>query len=82
MAIGKMLRTEVTEWGILAMVIVIISVVLLKFKGVSGVTSALNTTIDTIVAALSEPKNWVIIVIVGLIGFSLVAYFKKAQGAK
>jgi len=74
---GRNLRQEITEWGILAMVVVIVSVVLLKFKDVSGVTSTLNTTIDTIVTALSEPKNWVSIVIIGLIGFGLVKLFTK-----
>ena len=77
MGMGKDLRMEVTEWGILTMVVVIISVVLLKFKDVSSVTTALNSTIDTIVTGLSEPKNWLIIVIVGLIGFSLVRMFTK-----
>ena len=77
MGMGKTLRKELTEWGILTMVIVIISVVLLKFKGVSGVTTDLNTTIDTIVSALSEPKNWIVIVVVGLIGFALVRMFSS-----
>jgi len=76
---GRNLRQEITEWGILAMVVVIVSVVLLKFKDVSGVTSTLNTTIDTIVTALSEPKNWVSIVIIGLIGFGLVKLFTKKE---
>ena len=77
MGMGKTLRREITEWGILTMVIVVISVVLLKFQNVSGVTAALNTTINTIVTALSEPKNWLIIVIVALIGFSLIGLFSK-----
>ena len=79
MGMGRNLRQEITEWGILAMVVVIVSVVLLKFKDVSGVTSTLNTTIDTIVTALSEPKNWVSIVIIGLIGFGLVKLFTKKE---
>ena len=79
MSMGKTLRKEITEWGILAMVVVIISVVVLKFKDVSGVTTALNSTIDTFVAAFAEPKNWIIIVVVGLIGMSLIGYFKRTS---
>ena len=108
MGMGKTLNREVTEWGILTMVIVVISVVLLKFKTVDNVacdslsvhptynaasnlcynstghTTAINTlgsTVDTIVAGLSEPKNWLIIVIVALIGFSLIALFSRKKDA-
>jgi uncharacterized Tic20 family protein len=77
MAIGKTMRKEIVEWGILAMVIVIISVVLLKFKDISGVTATLNTTIDTIITGLSEPANWILIVVIGLIGFALIKLFTK-----
>ena len=77
MSMGTKLTNEVIAWGTLAMVVVIVSVVLLKFKDVSGVTSALNTTIDTFVSAFSEPKNWVIIVIIAAIGIGLIAYFRK-----
>ena len=77
MGIGDTLSKEVRAWGTLAIIIVIVSVILLKFKDVSGVTSALNTTIDTFVTALSEPKNWVIIAIIALIGFAILKYFQK-----
>jgi len=77
LGIGDTLSKEVRAWGTLAIIIVIVSVILLKFKDVSGVTSALNTTIDTFVTALSEPKNWVIIAIIALIGFAILKYFQK-----
>jgi len=76
MGFGKTLKNEITEWGILAMVIVIVTVIILKFKDVSGVTAGLNTTIDAFATALSEPKNWVAIVIIAIIGWGLVSYFK------
>lgn len=76
MGFGKTLKNEITEWGILAMVIVIVTVIILKFKDVSGVTTGLNTTIDAFATALSEPKNWVAIVIIAIIGWGLVSYFK------
>lgn len=52
----------------------------MKFKDVSGVTGALNTTIDTFVTAMSEPKNWVAIVIIAIIGISLFKFFSKQKG--
>jgi len=79
MGIGNSLTTTIREWGVLVMFVVIISVVLLKFKGVSGVTADLNTTIDTFVAAFSEPKNWVTIVIIALIGVAMLGLFNKLK---
>lgn len=79
MGLGDKVNKEVMAWGGLCIGIVIISVILLKFKSVSGVTSDLNTTIDTFVTALSEPKNWVIMAIIALIGFGLFKYFKSKK---
>jgi len=79
MGIGKQLTDNIKEWGVLVMFIVIISVIILKFKEVDGVTSGLNSTIDTFVSAFSEPKNWVTIVIIALIGISLLAFFNKMK---
>ena len=110
MGMGKALRLEVTEWGILIMVIVVVSIIVLKFKttipnsnicptdpntlynistdlctNASGVgttnasVSGLGSTVDVFVAALSEPKNWVAIVIIGLIGFGLIKLFSKKK---
>lgn len=105
MGIGDKLTNEVTAWGTLAIVIVIISVVLLKFKSnnpanitcdggltfnvsanncynSSGSTFAINSvgsTLDTFVSALSEPKNWVAIVIIAIIGFAVLAIFMKKR---
>ena len=76
MVMAEKLGNEVQAWGILAIIIVLVSIILLKFKDVTGVTAALNTTIDTFVTALSEPKNWVVIAIIALIGFSILKYFK------
>jgi len=75
MAIGSTLQNETKAWGTLVMFIVILSVILLKFKDISGVTDGLNTTIDTFVSAFSEPKNWVLIVIIALIGIYLMKKF-------
>lgn len=75
MTIGSGLTKEVKAWGTLVMFIVILSVIILKFKDISGVTAALNTTIDTFVTAFSEPKNWILIVIIAIIGIALMKKF-------
>ena len=80
MGIGQTLSKEVMAWGTLGIVVVIMAVVLLKFKAVSGVTAALNTTIDTFVTGISEPQNWVIIVIIAIVGFSILKLFQKGKG--
>ena len=75
MTIGNSLTKEVKAWGTLVMFIVILSVIILKFKDISGVTANLNTTIDTFVTAFSEPKNWILIVIIAIIGIALMKKF-------
>jgi len=77
MGTGKKLVGELNDWVTLAIVIVIGSVVLLKFKDVDGVTSGLNSTIDSFVTALSEPKNWITIFVVALIGGAILMFFRK-----
>ena len=79
MNLGKSLTDNVKSWGVLAIVIVVVSVILLKFKGVTGVTSDLNTTIDTFVSGLSEPKNWLIIAIISIVGFGILRYFSSQK---
>ncbi|HPQ79833.1 MAG TPA: hypothetical protein PLG47_05235 [Candidatus Dojkabacteria bacterium] len=102
---GDTLSKEVKAWGTLAILIVIISLVLIKFKianpgnitCASGYTfnatanncylttnasqtasiGTVGGTIDTFVTSLSEPKNWVIIAIIALIGFAILKYFQK-----
>jgi len=80
MGLGDTISDEIKAWGGMAIVIVIVSIILLKFKEVSGVTSALNTTIDTFVTAISEPKNWVVIVIIAIIGIALFKKFGSKKG--
>jgi hypothetical protein len=79
MAIAKKLGTEVQAWGSLAIVIVILSIVLTKFKDVSGSSTETNATIDTFVTALQEPANWVSIVIIAVVGFALFKYFGSSS---
>lgn len=46
----------------------------------SSTTTAIGSvasTTDSFVAALAEPKNWVAIVIIALIGFAILAFYNK-----
>jgi len=75
MGIGMSLSKEVKQWGTLAMVIVVVSIILVKFKSITGATSETNATVDLFVTGFQEPGNWIIIVIVGLVGFALIKMF-------
>jgi hypothetical protein len=75
---AKKVTNEVMNWGVLAMVIVVIAIVLSKFKGITGITSAVNSSIDTFITAILEPKNWVSIVIIVVIAAGIIMLFKGA----
>lgn len=74
MTMGKKLQSELTAWGILGITLVVIMIVLNKFKSVSGTTNNTNTTIDDFSTGISEPKNWVAIITIALVGFGVVKY--------
>jgi len=109
MSIGKKVGTELNGWISLALVIVIGSLVLLKFKTIEAVgtctsgysyntssllchnaTNASQTatptgvysTIDTVVSSISEPKNWVVIFVVAMIGAAILMFFRQQGGGK
>ena len=107
MGIADKLSKEVMGWGILGIIIVLMSVIILKFKtgNVGNITCATGYTfnasanncylttnssttaaiggtaslVDIFVTGISEPQNWVIIAIIALIGFTILAYFKKVK---
>lgn len=119
MGIGNQLNSELSSWGILAILLVIFMIVLNKIKttssgayicdsSVGGVEyayfnttgniccngtastltscagslnqTAVNTmgsTADDFITGLSEPKNWVAIFVIALIGFGIIKYVKS-----
>ena len=111
MGMGDKLNKAVVAWGVLAMVIVIMSIILLKFRlndsvacasshpvfnasqticclnstgtgcAVNTTTQALYSDVGTFVTAFSEPRNWVVIVLIATIGIGLIAYFRKQKGS-
>jgi len=81
MGVSDTLGREVKSIAMLVIIIVLFSIVLVKFKGVDGVTSGLNATIDTAVAALDEPVSWIVIIVIILVVAWLVKYLKgKGSG--
>ena len=80
MGMGKMLSDELTHWGILAIVLVMVMIILGKFKNVSGNTTTTNSTIDDFITGLSEPKNWVAIFVIAAVGFGIIKFMKAKKG--
>jgi hypothetical protein len=119
MSLGSNLTTEIKSWGLMAILIVIVSLVLLKFKtsnvgnmtcpglnqshlfyntslnqcclgtataatdctatgNLTSIGSVAQTT-DTFITGLSEPKAWVAIALIALIGFGLMYYFTNKK---
>ena len=76
MAMGAKLSSELTQWGILAITLVLTMIILGKFKDVSGNTATTNTTINSFITGLSEPASWVAIVVIAVIGFGIIKYVK------
>lgn len=67
MGIFKSLSNNVVEIGVMAVTIVLVSILLNNLKDTSGVTSALNTSIDTAVTGIGTPITYIGIVILVLI---------------
>jgi len=103
MAMVDTLQKNILGWGTLGMLLVVLLVVLTKFKTTGAVcqtgysinvtanncyltTNASVTTtptsitlIDNFVSGLSEPGNWVAIVVIALVGFGIVKLFSKKK---
>ena len=105
MSMGNTIKKEVMAWTGVGIIVVIASIILLKFKTsnpanitcASGYTfnatanlcyetaNASNTaavgsvasSIDTFVTAFSEPKNWITIVIIAIIGFGILKWYQS-----
>ena len=77
MAMGKYLTNELTAWGILGITLVVVMIVLNKFKSITGSTTTSNTTVDDFVTGLAEPKNWVTIVVIAVVGFGVIKFIGK-----
>jgi ABC-type transport system involved in multi-copper enzyme maturation permease subunit len=79
MGLAKSVSDDIQTWGVMALVIVVILIVLAKFKTIDNSTTASNSAVDAFVTGLSEPKNWVAIVIIAVIGFGIIKYMKEKK---
>jgi len=79
MGVSDKLTKEVVGLSVLVIIIVVMSIVLLKFKDVDGVTEDLKTTIDTTVSAIDEPVTWISIVVILIVLGWLVFYLQKSK---
>ena len=71
----KMLQDNIVMFMTVILTVVIGSIILVKFKDVDGVTSAINTTIDSSVTGFQEPANWVSIVVIATVGIGVLSLF-------
>lgn len=122
MGIGKNINNELTQWGGLAVLLIVLMIMINKIKvsgdgqyicdtSVGGVEYAyynstgniccngtstvltscagsvnqtaintIGTTSDLFVTGFSEPGSWVVIVVVGLVGFALIKFMQRRKG--
>ena len=50
-----------------------------KYCALNATPQSLYNDLGTYVSAFSEPKSWIVIIIIGIIGMALIGYFKKKQ---
>ena len=76
MGVSDQLTNEIKGIAMVVIIVIVFSIVLIKFKDVDGVTSNLNISIDTSVAALDEPITWIAIIIIIIVVAWLMKYMK------
>lgn len=105
MGIGEKLNKNVIEFGALAIVIVVISIVLLKLQVNDSIrcenswtynasnslccatqtcasnasVTSVSSDITTYVSAFSEPRNWIVILIIFFIGLYMIKMFNSKK---
>jgi len=80
MGVSGKLTSEIKGIAVLTIIIVVFSIVLNKFKDVSGNTTATNTTVDSAVTALQEPVTWIAIIVIIIVVAWLMSYLKGKKG--
>jgi type IV secretory pathway VirB2 component (pilin) len=72
MSIGNGVKNEVTVWVGLGLLIAISMILLAKFKESNTTSTAANTSIDKIITGIGEPANWLVIIIICIVGFAII----------
>jgi type II secretory pathway component PulF len=80
MGVGQMLNNELAQWGVLAITLIIVMIILTQFKDVTGNSTTTNSTVDSFVTGLSEPANWVAIFVIAAVGFAIIGFVRKKKG--
>jgi hypothetical protein len=80
MSVSNKLTKEIKGISMLVIIIVVFSIVLLKFKDMSGVTAGLNTSIDDAVIALQDPVSWIAIIVIIIVVAWLMTYLQGRKG--
>ena len=87
MSLGQQLTKEGVAYAVVAILIVLFIIILNNITGLfdkiipSDSTSkiAVNTFVSESSTGLSEPKNWVAILIIALIGFGIIRYISSKK---
>lgn len=77
---SKMLSKEVKGLAIVVILVVVFSIVLVKFKDIDGTTTEINSSIDEGVTALQEPIAWIAIIIIIVVVAWLLSYLGGKKG--
>ena len=80
MGLGDTINKTVVTWGVMGVSIVLLMIILNKFKDVSGNTTDTNATVELFKTGIKEPANWVVIVVIAIIGFGIVKFMQKRKG--
>lgn len=83
MGVFKQLGDNVLEVGVLVIIIIMISILLNNTKSTPGMTSALNTSVDTAVTGIGTPISYIQIIVLVIV-FGAIIYFlvHKVRGMK
>jgi uncharacterized membrane protein YjdF len=85
MGLGKTLASELGNWGVLAIVLVLLMIIINQigssttFATIPTVNATIYSFRDSFITGLSEPKNWVAIFVIALVGFGIIKYMKSKK---
>jgi LPXTG-motif cell wall-anchored protein len=89
MGVGKQLNNELASWGVMAIVLIVIMIVLGQLdpvaqrlatdNGTSSTNQTMQTFLSDSITGLSEPANWVAIFVIALVGFGIIMFVKRKK---
>ena len=88
MSLGTMLEKEGVAFAVMEIIIVLFIIILGNINGqvntiLSGTGATSNATIKTFISTtstgLSEPKNWIAISMIAIIGFGIIKFVRDKE---